>query len=129
MTSAMRSRETAPMGTLMKKIQCQDQLSVIHPPSSGPMMGPNMTPTPKIDMASPCWAGGKVSSRMDWEIGCSAPPAMPWKTRNTVTVMISMPYAIHHGIPHIEVARCHVDLRPQRACTVRKLAAAHPVEQ
>ena len=33
-----------PIGMLMKKIQCQCQLSVIHPPITGPSAGPTMTP-------------------------------------------------------------------------------------
>ena len=40
------ARAMTPNGTLMKKIQCQDQLSVIQPPSKGPMMGPHVTPMP-----------------------------------------------------------------------------------
>jgi hypothetical protein len=45
---------TIPMGMLMKKTQCHDQLSVIQPPSRGPMTGPIMMPIPKIAMAVPC---------------------------------------------------------------------------
>ena len=35
-----------PTGTLMKKIQCQEKLSVIHPPSVGPTVGATITATP-----------------------------------------------------------------------------------
>ena len=59
------ARDRMPIGILIKKIQCHDQLSVIQPPMSGPMMGPNIVPMPKIAMAVPCCAGGKVSSKMD----------------------------------------------------------------
>jgi len=38
--------ETSPIGTLMKKIQCQEKLSVIQPPIVGPMVGATITATP-----------------------------------------------------------------------------------
>jgi hypothetical protein len=31
-------------------------------------------------MAMPCWRGGKVSRRMDWDMGCNDPPAKPCMT-------------------------------------------------
>jgi len=72
---------TIPMGMLIKNTQCQDQLSVIQPPSRGPTMGPIMMPIPKIAMAVPCWCRGKVSRRIACEMGCSDPPESPWMTR------------------------------------------------
>jgi hypothetical protein len=39
-----------------------------------------MMPIPKIAIAIPrCW-GGNVSKRIDWEMGCKAPPPIPCKT-------------------------------------------------
>ena len=35
-----------PIGTLMKKIQCQEKLSVIQPPSVGPTVGATITAMP-----------------------------------------------------------------------------------
>ena len=61
--------EMMPTGIFMKKIQFQDQLSVIHPPRKGPMIGPNMMPIPKMAIAVPCCDGGKVSRSMDWDMG------------------------------------------------------------
>jgi hypothetical protein len=43
LTSASESR---PIGTLMKKIQCQEMLSVIAPPIVGPSAGATITVTP-----------------------------------------------------------------------------------
>ena len=42
-TSASDAR---PIGTLMKKIQCQEKLSVIQPPIVGPTVGATITATP-----------------------------------------------------------------------------------
>src|SRR5579862_1844557 len=38
--------EASPIGTLMKKIQCQEKLSVIQPPIVGPTVGATITATP-----------------------------------------------------------------------------------
>ena len=37
--------------------------------------------------------------------------------------------AVHDRVAHVEVGRGHVDLRPQRARAVGKLAGPHPPEQ
>ena len=37
-------------------------------------------------MATPRLAGGKLSSRIAWAIGCSAPPPMPCTTRATISI-------------------------------------------
>ncbi len=42
----VRNSESAPMGRLMKKIQCQLKLSVIQPPRVGPMAGATTTAIP-----------------------------------------------------------------------------------
>ena len=38
--------DAIPIGTLMKKIQCQEKLSVIQPPIVGPTVGATITATP-----------------------------------------------------------------------------------
>ena len=43
---ALSSREMMPTGMLMKKIHRQSKLSVIHPPSVGPMAGATTTAMP-----------------------------------------------------------------------------------
>ncbi len=45
------------------------------------MIGPNMAPMPKIAIAIPCSLGGKVSIRIAWLLGISAPPAAPCRMR------------------------------------------------
>ena len=52
-----------------------------QPPRVGPSTGATTTPKAKTAMAAPRLAGGNDSSRMAWEIGCSAPPPAPWMTR------------------------------------------------
>ena len=42
----VRKSESMPIGTLMKKIQCQLKLSVIQPPSVGPIAGATTTAMP-----------------------------------------------------------------------------------
>jgi len=47
-----------PTGTLMKKIHDQAMLSVIHPPSIGPVMGATSVMMEKMASASPDLARG-----------------------------------------------------------------------
>ena len=76
------ARAMTPNGTLMKKIQCQDQLSVIQPPSKGPMMGP-----PRHPHAVNRGGHADLLDRegfpegLPGESGCRAPPPMPCMTR------------------------------------------------
>ena len=41
-----RNSDSAPTGTLIRKHQCQEALSVIKPPNTGPTTGPTITTTP-----------------------------------------------------------------------------------
>ena len=41
-----KASDASPIGTLMKKIQCQEKLSVIQPPIVGPTVGATMTAMP-----------------------------------------------------------------------------------
>ena len=49
-----------PTGILIKKIQCQDQLSLIEPPKIGPKMGPTTVVIAHMPMAWDCFSGGKI---------------------------------------------------------------------
>ena len=94
MTKTAIMTETMPMGILMKNTQCQVRTSVIHPPSTGPMIGPKLTPRPKMAMAMPyCW-GGKDSSRIAWDSGGIAPPERPCRILNTMRL------SMLHEAPH-----------------------------
>ena len=76
---------TTPTGTLMKKIQRQEKLSVIQPPNVGPMMGATTMPMPYTAIAMPCLVRGKLSTRMAWEMGCRPPPPAPWRIRKKIS--------------------------------------------
>ena len=54
---------------------------MIHPPSVGPSAGPTMTPMPKIAVDVPRSFSGKTSNRIACAVEMSAPPPMPWMTR------------------------------------------------
>ena len=49
-----------------------------QPPRVGPSTGATTTPSANTAMAMPRFWGGKLSSRIDWERGCNAPPPAPW---------------------------------------------------
>ena len=49
---------TSPTGTLMKKIQGQEKLSVIQPPSSGPTTGATRMVSEKVASAMPAFSRG-----------------------------------------------------------------------
>ena len=82
-----RMNESAPIGTLIRKIQCQLMLSVITPPSVGPNTGPQTTTKAKAANAMPRCCGGKVSASIDCSTGASPPPPMPWNTRARISMV------------------------------------------
>ena len=46
-----------------------------------------------------------------------------------LTVVLDIPDAVEHRVPHIEVAAGQVDLGPQGVLALRELAVLHPLEQ
>src|SRR5208283_598629 len=68
-----------PTGILIKKIQRQLKLSVIHPPRVGPIAGAVTTAMPRL-------AGGKVSARIACSLGCNPPPPAPCRMRQMIRV-------------------------------------------
>ena len=50
-----------------------------QPPSVGPSTGARTTPRPKAAIDIERFSTGKLSSRMDCESGCNAPPPAPCK--------------------------------------------------
>src|SRR5580700_8326964 len=75
-----------PTGMLMKKIQRQDELSVIHPPRVGPRAGAQTIAMLQSPKAAARLAGGKASTSMDCSEGASPPPAIPCSTRKKMRV-------------------------------------------
>ena len=82
--------------TLMKKIQCQDQVSVSQPPIVGPIAGANVAVKP--NMASPTgWrAGGSLPRMIVSAVGISTPPVNPWPTRKRIISvrLLAVPHSI-----------------------------------
>ena len=56
-------------------------MSVSQPPRVGPSTGATTTPKANTAMAMPRFWGGKLSSRIAWDSGCSAPPPAPCTMR------------------------------------------------
>ena len=80
------SMEMMPTGILMKKIQRQLKLSVIQPPSVGPIAGASTTAMPYTANAMPRLRGSKVSARIACSLGCRPPPPAPCNTRQIINV-------------------------------------------
>src|SRR5579864_508135 len=83
----VRNSDKIPTGMLMKKIQCQLKLSVIHPPSVGPTAGATTTAMPYSEKAMPRRSMEKVSARMACSEGCKPPPPAPCNTRQMMSIV------------------------------------------
>ena len=70
----VRNSDKSPTGRLMKKIQCQLKLSVIHPPRVGPTAGATTTAMPYSANAMPALFDGKCV-RQDGLLGRLQPSA------------------------------------------------------
>ena len=70
----------------MKKIQCQLKLSVIHPPSVGPIAGATTTAMPYSANACPRFSIGNVSARIACSLGASPPPPIPCRMRVNTSI-------------------------------------------
>src|SRR5579859_3227420 len=76
-----RNAAAIPIGRLIKNIQCQERLSVMNPPSTGPNVGPRMTPRPKMARPVLAFSGGKAPMIMDCAVDKRPPPPNPWMKR------------------------------------------------
>ena len=94
---------------------------MMYPPIRGPAMGPNMAPIPKIAIAMPCSRGGNVSRRIAWEIGWSAPPPIPCRTRKKT----SIPRLVEE--PQRKDAKVNRRTEKVRYRFLPKVRASHPV--
>ena len=74
-----------PIGRLMKKHQCQLELSVIQPPSVGPSVGATMMPSRKIAWTIPCSSRGKIWRSVACAVESSAAPPAPWSSRQSTS--------------------------------------------
>ncbi len=83
------TRATAPIGTLIKKIQCQLAASINHPPRIGPLIGPSNIGTPRTAMTRPIRSGPAARVMIVIPSGMSMPPPRPCNTRNAMSVVMS----------------------------------------
>src|SRR4029077_19058504 len=77
-----RASEMRPIGTLMKKIQRQEELSVIQPPIVGPTVGATMTAMPYSANACGRSSGGNVSASIACSLDGIPPPPLPFRRRD-----------------------------------------------
>ena len=80
-----------------------------------------MAPMPKMAIAIPCSRGGNVSSRIACDIGCSAPPPIPWRTRKKT----SIPRLVEE--PHSREAKVNSSTEKVRYRFRPNVRASHPV--
>jgi hypothetical protein len=96
-------------------------LSVIQPPSVGPMIGANMMPMPQTAMAIPRCLAGNVSIIVACDSGTSGPPASPCRKRAaTITARLGAAPAAAEVTVKATVAMMKRRLRPSRS-------VSHPV--
>ena len=76
-----------PTGTLIRNTQCQLMLSVMTPPSVGPMVGPMITTKPNRAKAWPRFSRGKLSTSMDCSLGARHPPPIPCRMRASTSMV------------------------------------------
>ncbi len=82
LTPAMNAH--APIGTLMRKSQCQLTAVTSQPPTVGPTAGAIIADIPHTDTARPWRSLGNMPSAIAMPIGIRAPPPSPWSTRNAI---------------------------------------------
>ena len=72
---------TSPGITLIKNSQGQDHVSVINPPTTGPIVGASTATTPATVVATACSRDGNSRNTAENTAGISTPPENPWTTR------------------------------------------------
>src|SRR2546430_17512205 len=81
----VKSSEIIPTGILMYKIHLHENLSVIHPPSHGPIVGATTTAIPYTANAMPRFSSGNVSFKIACSLGCKPPPPAPCRILNSTS--------------------------------------------
>ena len=90
-----------PIGTLMRKIQCQLATSMSQPPRMGPKIGPSSIGTPRIAMSRPIRAGPAARVMIVMPSGMSMPPPSPCSTRKPMRNSID-PAVAHRAEPAVK---------------------------
>ena len=82
-----------PSGTLIRKIQCHDAVSMSQPPRIGPPMGPSIIGMPRMAISRPMRFGPAALVMMVMPSGINMPPPRPWRTRNAINEWMSQAVA------------------------------------
>ncbi len=77
-----------PIGTLIRKIQCQLALEINQPPRIGPRIGPSSIGTPRMAIRRPIRAGPAARVMMVMPSGMSMPPPRPCSVRKVISMLI-----------------------------------------
>ena len=78
--------EAIPGSTLIKNSQCQEYVSVIQPPATGPTVGASTAKTPASMVATPWRRTGNSRKTAENTAGISVPPKNPCATRQATSV-------------------------------------------
>ena len=73
-----RQNAMMPIGTLIRKIQCQLAASISQPPRIGPQIGPSSIGTPSTAITRPMRCGPAARVMIVMPSGMSMPPPRPW---------------------------------------------------
>ena len=76
-----------PIGTLIRKIQCQLKWSISQPPRIGPKIGPSSIGTPRMAISRPIRAGPAARVMIVMPSGMSMPPPRPCSTRKPISML------------------------------------------
>jgi len=79
---------TMPIGRLIRKIQCQEAMSISQPPRIGPKIGPSSIGMPSTAITRPTRSGPAARVRIVMPSGISMPPPRPWRTRKATSISI-----------------------------------------
>ena len=78
---------SAPIGTLMKKIQFQLMCSVMRPPTSGPIASASAETPAQMPIAVPRCFGGNVTVMIESVDGFISAAPTPWTTRAAMSTL------------------------------------------
>lgn len=76
-TTAARATVSSPIGTLIKKIHRQLEVSISHPPRIGPPIGASSIGMLRIDISRPSRRGLASRVKIMKPNGSNMPPPMP----------------------------------------------------
>ncbi len=112
----MNAIATIPIGRLMKNAQCQPNVSVMKPPSSGPTTDDSPNAAPKIPWYFPRSAGANRSATTANALVNSPADPAPWIARNAISC-VAVRDTPHDSDPprNTPIATSRIRLRPYRS--------------